>query len=41
MYCDASSVGLSCVLMQGAKVIVYASRNSRFMIRIIPLLIGS
>ena len=27
IYCDASRVGLSCVLMQRDKVIVYASRQ--------------
>ena len=26
-YCDASRVGLGCVLMQGGKVIAYASRQ--------------
>ena len=26
VYCDASRVGLGCVLMQGGKVIAYASR---------------
>ena len=27
MYCDASRVGLGCVLMQNGKVIAYASRQ--------------
>ena len=27
MYCDASRVGLSCILMQGSKLIAYASRQ--------------
>ena len=27
MYCDASRVGLECVLMQNGKVIAYASRQ--------------
>ena len=27
LYCDASRVGFSCVLMQGGKVIAYASRQ--------------
>ena len=27
VYCDASRVGLSCVLMQNGKVIAYASRQ--------------
>ena len=27
MYCYASRVGLGCVLMQGGKMIVYASRQ--------------
>lgn len=27
IYCDASIVGLGCVLMQGGKVIAYASRQ--------------
>ena len=29
MYCDASRVGLGCVLMQNGKVIAYASRELR------------
>ena len=29
MYCDASRVGLGCVLMQNGKVIAYASRQLR------------
>ena len=29
MYCDASRVGLDCVLMQNGKVIAYASRQLR------------
>ena len=29
MYCDASRVGLGCVLMQDGKVIAYASRQLR------------
>ena len=29
MYCDASRVGLGCVLMQNGKVISYASRQLR------------
>ena len=27
VYCDASKVGLGCVLMQGGKVIAYASNQ--------------
>ena len=27
VYCDASRVGLGCVLMQGSKVVAYASRQ--------------
>ena len=27
VYCDASKVGLGCVLMQGGKVIAYVSRQ--------------
>ena len=27
MYCDASRMGLGCVLMQGGRVIAYASRQ--------------
>ena len=29
MYCEASRVGLGCVLMQNGKVIAYASRQLR------------
>ena len=29
IYCDASRVGLGCVLMQGGKVIAYASRRAK------------
>ena len=29
MYCDASRIGLGCVLMQHGKVIAYASRQLR------------
>jgi hypothetical protein len=29
IYCDASRQGLGCVLMQGAKVVSYASRQLR------------
>ena len=29
VYCDASTVGLGCVLMQQGKVIAYASRQLR------------
>ena len=29
VYCDASRVGLGCVLMQNGKVIAYASRQLR------------
>jgi hypothetical protein len=29
IYCDASRQGLGCVLMQGGKVVVYASRQLR------------
>ena len=29
MYCDASRQGLGCVLMQGGRVIAYASRQLR------------
>ena len=38
VYCDASRVGLVCVLMQGGKVIAYVLDNSRFMRIIIPLM---
>ena len=38
IYCDASRVGLVCVLMQGGKVIAYVLDNSRFMRIIIPLM---
>lgn len=31
MYCDASIVGMGCVLMQNDKIIVYSSRHLRFM----------
>ena len=29
VYCDASRVGLGCVLMQNGKIIAYASRQLR------------
>ncbi|WMV41210.1 hypothetical protein MTR67_034595 [Solanum verrucosum] len=35
VYCDASRIGLGCVLMHNIKVIAYASRKLRFMRRII------
>nr|GEV75386.1 hypothetical protein [Tanacetum cinerariifolium] len=35
VYCDASGIGLGCVLMQRCKVIAYASRKLKFMRRII------
>ncbi|GJR13388.1 putative reverse transcriptase domain-containing protein [Tanacetum coccineum] len=35
VYCDASGIGLGCVLMQRGKVIAYASKQLKFMRRII------
>ena len=41
IYCDASRVGIGCVLMQQDKVIAYASRNLRCMRRNIQLMTSS
>ena len=41
VYCDASRVGLGCVLMQHGKVITYASRKLKVHKRTIQLLILS
>ena len=36
MYCDASRVGLGCVLIQNGKIIAYASRKLKFHEKIYP-----
>ena len=41
LYCDASRVGFSCVLMQGGKVIAYAFRQLKVHKKIIPLMTWS
>ena len=41
VYCDASRVGLGCVLMQAGKMIAYASRQLKVHERIIPLMTWS
>jgi hypothetical protein len=39
VYCDASCQGLGCVLMQGARVVAYASRQLKNHEKTIPLMI--
>ena len=41
IYFDASTIGLGCVLMQGGKVIAYASRQLKVHNKIIPLMTWS